>query len=95
MNKFRLTPLDGANAACHALNSRQLHGTLTALITVAGPDVWNTLSEDISKFQSVSTFYQRPKTWFIISGHRLNQHITFNLLLDLEVALLLRQLWLI
>ena len=31
--------------------------------TVAGPRVWNTLSEDITTSQSLSAFCQRLKTW--------------------------------
>jgi len=69
--------------------------------TVAGPRVWNTLPEEITTSQTLSTFRQRLKTWLfrksypgpdIISGHNhLNQQSFIHFTVNLEVALLFRQ----
>ena len=63
--------------------------------TVAGPRVWNTLPEEITTSQTLSTFRQQLKTWLfrksypdIIVGTSSLYTLYNN---NLEVALLLRQ----
>ena len=37
--------------------------------TVDGPRVWNTLLENITSFQSLSTFSHHVKTWLFKKSH--------------------------
>ena len=67
--------------------------------TVAGPRVWNTLPEEITTSQTVSTFRQQLKTWLFRKSYPDIIIWTFLLqTINLEVALLHRQFlidWLI
>ena len=57
--------------------------------TVAGPRVWNTLSEKITTSQTLSSFRQQLKTWLF---RKSSEPVFFiHFLINLEVALLLRQ----
>ena len=48
---------------------RSTVGDRAFTFTVAGPRVWNTLPEEITTTQSLSTFRQQLKTWLFRKSH--------------------------